>query len=183
MFTIQSLDEKMVRCCDAFKKEISKHRVGRANPALLMGLMVSSYGSDQPMSQIASVTAESATTLTVRPWDRKMIPAIEKAIHASDLGLNPLTAGDVVRVPFPPLNEERRADLVKLVKQAAEQSKVGLRSLRRDANTEVKDQEKAKSLAEDLSKKMLEKIQELTDKYIKQVDAIVSEKEIELMKI
>ncbi len=183
MFNIQSVEEKMVRCCDAFKKEISKHRVGRANPELLMSLMVSAYGSDQPMSQVASVTAENATTLAVRPWDKKMIPAIERAIHSSDLGLNPLSAGDVVRVPFPPLNQERRADLVKLVKQAAEHSKVGLRNLRREANTEVKDQEKAKTIAEDVSKKMLDKIQEITDKYIKKLDSTVSEKEIELMKI
>lgn len=183
MFNLNSVEDKMSKCCEALKKEISKHRAGRANPALLMSLPVTSYGSDQPMSQVASVTVEGPTTLVVRPWDKKLIPAIEKAIYSSDLGLNPLTAGDVVRVPFPPLNEERRKELVKLVKQSAEQAKVGLRNLRRDANTEVKDQEKAKILPEDQSKKFLEKIQEMTDKFIKQVDLIVEEKEAELMKV
>ena len=183
MFNLTSVDEKMILCCESFKKEIAKQRVGRANPALLSNLMVSSYGSDQILSQVASITAESATTLAVRPWDKKLIPAIEKAIHASELGLTPLTAGDVVRVPFPPLNEERRKELAKIVKQASEHSKVGLRNIRRDANTVIKEQEKSKILAEDQAKKMLDKVQEMTDKFIKQIDTLVEEKEAELMKI
>ncbi|MBM4222650.1 MAG: ribosome recycling factor [Gammaproteobacteria bacterium] len=183
MFDMNPVQEKMNRAIDAFKKEIAKQRAGRANPALISGLMVATYGTEQPLSQVASVTSESATVLAVKPWDKKLIPAIERAIHGSDLGLNPLTAGDIVRVPFPPLTEERRKEIVKLVKQTAEQAKVAIRNIRRDANQDVKDQEKAKILPEDQSKKFQEKIQKLTDDSIVQVDTLVSEKEAELMKV
>jgi len=183
MFDTKHVEEKMQKCLDSYKKEISKYRVGRANPALIGSLMVSVYGSDQPLAQVASITAESANTLAIKPWDKKMIPAIEKAIHTSDLGLNPLTAGDIVRVPFPPLTEERRKEIAKLAKQESEHSKVGLRNIRRDANAEIKDLEKAKTMPEDVAKKTLDTVQVLTDKYIKMIDTAYEEKEKEIMKI
>ncbi len=183
MFNLNSIDEKMILCCESFKKEIAKQRAGRPHPDLLSSLPVDSYGAKQALSQVASITTESSTMLVVRPWDKKLIPAIERAIHSSELGLNPLTSGDVVRVPFPPLTEERRKELSKMVKHAAEHSKIGLRSIRRDANTLVKEQEKSKILAEDQAKKMLEKIQETTDKFIKLIDTLTEAKEVELMRI
>jgi ribosome recycling factor len=183
MFDIKNVIEKMDRAIDAYKKEIAKQRVGRAQPALIASLMVHTYGTEQALSQISSITAESATVLAVKPWDKKLIPSIERAIHGSDLGLNPVTAGDTVRVPLPALTEERRKDIVKQVKTSAEQAKVGLRNLRRDANTEIKALEKDNKVSEDESKRFQDKVQEATDKFIKMIDTLTQEKENEIMKI
>jgi ribosome recycling factor len=181
MFDIKNCIEKMDKAIDAYKRDLSKLRAGRANPELITGLKIPAYGSDQPLAQLASVTVESATILAVKPWDKKLIPAIERAIHSSELGLNPVTAGDVVRVPFPSLTEERRKEIVKIVKTHAEQAKVGLRAIRKDANTELKIFEK--SISEDEFKRLQDKIQETTDKYTKMIDTITNEKETELMKL
>jgi ribosome recycling factor len=183
MFDIKNLNEKMDRAIESYKKELSKQRVGRAQPALISSLMVQTYGSEQPLSQISSITAESPTVLAVKPWDKKLIPAIEKAIHSSELGLNPVTAGDTVRVPLPSLTEERRKEIVKLIKGLAEQNKVGLRNLRRDANADIKNLEKANKISEDESKRFQDKVQEVTDKFTKLIDTLTQEKEVEVMKI
>jgi len=183
MFDAKNLTDKMDKTIEAYKKELSKQRVGRAQPALIANLPVQTYGSEQPLSQISSISAESSTVLAVKPWDKKLIPAIERAIHSSDLGLNPVTSGDTVRVPLPPLTEERRKDIVKHIKTVAEQSKVALRNLRRDGNTEIKNLEKDNKISEDESKRSQDKVQELTDKFIKTIDTITQEKEIEMMKI
>lgn len=183
MYDLKNLTEKMEKSIESYKKELSKQRVGRAQPALIASLMVHTYGSEQPLSQISSISAESSTVLAVKPWDKKLIPQIERAIHGSDLGLNPVTSGDVVRVPLPALTEERRKDIVKHIKTIAEQAKVAMRSLRRDANAEIKALEKDNKMSEDESKRSQDKVQEATDKYIKLIDTVTAEKEAEIMKI
>lgn len=179
----KSVTEKMDKTIEAYKKELAKQRVGRAQPSLIANIMVLTYGTEQPLSQVASITAESATILAVKPWDKKLIPAIEKAIYSSDLGLNPATSGDTVRVPLPPLNEERRKEIVKHIKGLAEQSKISIRNIRRDANNEIKADEKAHVFSEDESKRHQDKVQESTDKFIKLLDTLTTEKEDEIMKI
>lgn len=183
MFDFKDFEDKMKKAIDSYRKELLKQRVGRANPVVIAEISVTAYGMEQPLDRIASITAESATQLAVRPWDRKMIPEIERAIHAAGLGLNPLTSGDVVRVPFPPLSEERRREIVKTVRTASEQSKVGLRNLRRDANQDIKKLEKDHAITEDESVRDQKKVQELTDKYIKMIETVTDEKEKEIMTV
>ncbi len=179
----KKLQEDMLKAIESFKKEISKQRAGRAQPAMITSLMVNTYGSEQPLSQVATVTTEGPLSLLVKPWDRKLIPAIEKAIMTSDLGLNPATSGETIRVPFPALNEERRKEIVKTIKGMAETGRVVLRNLRRDSNNEVKQLEKDHKISEDEAKKAVDKIQEITDKNIKLIDTLFAEKEQEIMKI
>jgi ribosome recycling factor len=144
---------------------------------------VSYYGSDVPISQVASVAVEDARTLTVTPWDRNMVPVVEKAIIQSDLGINPNTAGTVIRVPMPPLTEERRRDLQKIARAEAEQARVAVRNIRRDANQQLKDLVKEKLISEDDERRGEEIVQKLTDQYVKEVDRILEEKEADLMSI
>jgi ribosome recycling factor len=145
--------------------------------------MVSYYGNEVPLTQTANVAVEDARTLTVTPWERSMVQAIEKAIMTSDLGLNPSTAGSVIRVPMPPLTEERRRDLIKVVRHEAENARVAIRNIRRDANNELKVALKEKQISEDQERRSQEQIQKLTDQYIKDVDGLLSEKEADLMAI
>jgi ribosome recycling factor len=183
MFNFKDFEEKMKKAIESYRKELLKQRVGRANPLVIAEVTVSAYGVEQPLDRVASITAESGTQLAVRPWDRKMIPEIERAIHAAGLGLNPLTAGDVVRIPFPPLSEERRKEIVKTVRTISEQSKVGLRNLRRDANQDIKKLEKDHVITEDDSVSDQKKVQDLTDKYIKIIETLTDEKEKEIMTV
>lgn len=185
MFDIKTgLTDKMEKTLAAFKNEVSsKCRVGGAQPSMIASLIVNLYGANQPLSQMASISNEGMSVLVVKPWDKKAVPAIEKAIHSSDLGVSPLTVGDIVRVAFPPLSEERRKEIVKLMKSFAEQSRVAMRNFRRDANTDVKQQEKDGVFSEDASKRLQDKIQESTDKYIKMIDTHIQEKEVEIMKV
>lgn len=145
--------------------------------------MVSYYGNEVPLTQTANVAVEDARTLTVTPWERSMVQAIEKAIMTSDLGLNPSTAGSVIRVPMPPLTEERRRDLIKVVRHEAENARVAIRNIRRDANNELKAALKEKQISEDQERRSQEQVQKLTDQYIKDVDGLLSEKEADLMAI
>jgi ribosome recycling factor len=145
--------------------------------------MVSYYGNEVPLTQTANVAVEDARTLTVTPWERSMVPAIEKAIMTSDLGLNPSTAGTVIRVPMPPLTEQRRRDLIKVVRQEAENARVAVRNIRRDANNELKAALKDKQISEDQERRSQEQIQRLTDQYIKEIDVLLSEKEADLLAI
>ena len=146
-------------------------------------MTVSYYGNDVPLSQTANVTVEDARTLAVTPWERTMVQAIEKAIMSSDLGLNPSTAGTVIRVPMPPLTEERRRDLIKVVRHEAENSRVAIRNIRRDANTDLKNLVKDKQLSEDEERKGQELVQKLTDQYVKEVDGLLEQKEKDLLAI
>jgi ribosome recycling factor len=175
--------ERMGKSIDSLKHELAKIRTGRAHPSLLDHIVVSYYGNDVPLSQTANVTIEDARTLAVTPWERNMIQAIEKAIMSSDLGLNPNTTGTVIRVPMPALTEERRRDLIKVVRHEAENAKVAIRNIRRDANTELKNALKDKLVSEDEERRSQEQVQKLTDQYVKEVDSVLEKKEIDLMAI
>ncbi|MDP8078703.1 ribosome recycling factor [Phocoenobacter skyensis] len=174
-------EQRMVKSIDAFKDHISKVRTGRAQPALLDGIQVSYYGALTPLRQLANVVAEDARTLAVTVFDKSLIGDVEKAIMTSDLGLNPMTAGTTIRVPLPPLTEERRRDLIKIVRGEAEQGKVAVRNVRRDANDKIKALLKDKEISEDEERKAQDEIQKLTDQFVKQVDEVLAAKEKELL--
>jgi ribosome recycling factor len=175
--------ERMGKSIESLKQSLSKVRTGRAHPSLLDHLTVDYYGSEVPISQVANIAVEDARTLTVTPWEKQMVQVIEKAIMKSDLGLNPATAGTVMRIPMPPLTEESRRNLVKIVRQDGEGTKVAIRNIRRDANHDLKELLKEKEISEDDDRKAQEEIQQITNQYVAQVDAVVGEKEAELMEI
>ncbi|ARU95094.1 MULTISPECIES: ribosome recycling factor [Tatumella] len=172
---------RMEKCVEAFKNTISKVRTGRASPSLLDGIVVEYYGAPTPLRQLASVTVEDSRTLKINVFDRSLSPAIEKAIMASDLGLNPSSAGSDIRVPLPALTEERRKDLIKVVRGEAEQGRVSVRNVRRDSNDKIKALLKDKEISEDDERRAQDEIQKMTDVSIKKVDAALAEKEAELM--
>ena len=171
---------RMDKCVEAFKTQISKIRTGRASPSLLDGIVVEYYGTPT-LRQLASVTVEDSRTLKINVFDRSMSPAVEKAIMASDLGLNPNSAGSDIRVPLPPLTEERRKDLTKIVRGEAEQARVAVRNVRRDANDKVKALLKDKEISEDDDRRSQDDVQKLTDAAIKKIEAALADKEAELM--
>ncbi|WP_024965673.1 ribosome recycling factor [Pantoea sp. FN060301] len=174
-------ETRMEKCVEAFKNHISKIRTGRASPSILDGIMVEYYGSATPLRQLASVTVEDSRTLKINVFDRSISAAVEKAIMSSDLGLNPSSAGSDIRVPLPALTEERRKDLIKVVRGEAEQGRVSVRNVRRDANDKVKALLKDKEISEDEERRSQEDIQKMTDVFIKKVDVALAEKEAELM--
>lgn len=176
-------ETKMKKSIESLEHVFARLRTGRANPSILEGVMVSYYGTDTPLTQIASIVVEDARTLSISPWEKNLIPQIEKAILKSDLGLNPTTAGSVIRLPMPPLTEETRRGLVKTAKGEAENARVSVRNLRRDANAEVKALLKDKQISEDEEKKALDEIQKLTDKYVAEVDKTLANKEKDLMSV
>ncbi|TCP94963.1 ribosome recycling factor [Cricetibacter osteomyelitidis] len=173
--------DRMEKSLEAFKHQIAKIRTGRAHPSLLDSIQVEYYGSATPLRQVANVVAEDARTLAVTVFDRSLIQAVEKAILTSDLGLNPASAGTTIRVPLPPLTEERRRDLTKLVRGEAEGAKVAVRNVRRDANDQIKALLKDKEISEDEERKAQDEIQKLTDIFVKKVDEVLADKEKELM--
>ncbi|NIH11332.1 MAG: ribosome recycling factor [Serratia symbiotica] len=174
-------DIRMEKSVEAFKNQISKVRTGRASPSILDGIMVEYYGAVTPLRQLASVTVEDSRTLAINLFDRSLGSAVEKAIMSSDLGLNPNSAGSVIRVPLPPLTEERRRDLIKVVRAEAEQGRVAVRNVRRDANDKVKALLKDKEISEDADRRSQDEIQKMTDDYIKLLDAALADKEKELL--
>ncbi len=180
---IADAEVRMGKSIDALKTEFTKIRTGRAHPSLLDQIHVDYYGSDTPINQVANVNVEDSRTLVVTPWEKDMVAKVEKAIMGSDLGLNPATAGTVIRIPMPPLTEERRRDLVKVVKQEAEQARVAVRNIRRDANSDFKDLLKEKEISEDEERKAEERIQKLTDTYVGKIDHVLADKEEELMEV
>ncbi|AYM87146.1 MULTISPECIES: ribosome recycling factor [Pseudoalteromonas] len=175
--------ERMQKSVAALGSQLSKIRTGRAHPAILDGIMVSYYGADTPLNQVANVTIEDSRTLAIGVFDKSLAQAVEKAIMASDLGLNPMSAGTVIRVPLPPLTEERRKDLIKIVRGEVESGRVAVRNIRRDANGDVKSLLKDKEISEDEARQAEDTIQKLTDKFIKEMDAQLTAKEAELMEI
>jgi ribosome recycling factor len=179
----QEAATRMAKSIEALKGEFKKIRTGRAHPSLLDQIVVSYYGSDTPLSQVANVAVDDSRTLKVTPYEKSMVQAIEKAIMSSDLGLNPATTGTVIRIPLPPLTEERRRDLVKIVRHEAENSRISIRNIRRDANSEIKEALKEKLLSEDEAHTGEEKIQKLTDKFIKEIEKLLEEKEADLLSI
>lgn len=179
----EDAEQRMEKTISALKSNFSKIRTGRAHPSLLDSIQVSYYGTDTPLRQVANVIAEDARTLALTIFDKSAIQAVEKAIISSDLGLNPVVAGTAMRIPMPPLTEERRKDLIKVVRNEAEQGRVGVRNIRRDANNDLKELLKEKEISEDESRKGEDVIQKLTDRIIKQVDELLAVKEKELMEI
>jgi len=181
--TKKSAEQKMQKSIEAFKADLAKVRTGRAHTGLLDHVQVDYYGSMVPISQVANVGLGDARTITVQPWEKKMVGAVEKAIRDSDLGLNPATMGEVIRVPMPPLTEERRKELTKVVKGEAESAKVAVRNLRRDANEQFKKLVKDKAISEDDERRGQDDVQKLTDKYVAEIDKLVAEKEKEIMTV
>lgn len=174
---------RMQKSVDALKGELLKIRTGRAHPSLLDHLTVDYYGAETPLKQVANVTVEDSRTLAVTPWEKDMVKVVEKAIMKADLGLNPATAGTIIRIPMPPLTEERRRDMVKIVKSEAEGGRVAIRNIRRDANSDFKELLKEKEISEDESHQAEDGIQKLTDKYIAKIDDALATKEKELMEV
>jgi ribosome recycling factor len=178
---LKEAQARMEKSIEAFQNHISKIRTGRASPSLLDGIMVEYYGSPTPLRQLANVVAEDSRTLAITVFDKSLTPSIEKAILTSDLGLNPASAGTVIRVPLPPLTEERRRDLTKIVRGEAEQGRVSIRNIRRDANDQIKALLKDKEISEDDERKSQDLIQKATDAAIKKLDSVLADKEKELM--
>ncbi|WP_127477324.1 ribosome recycling factor [Sulfurivermis fontis] len=176
-------ETRMKKSVDALKGELTKLRTGRAHPSLLEHITVEYYGSMVPLSQVGNIGVEDARTLTITLWERNMIQAVEKAILTSDLGLNPSSAGTVIRIPMPPLTEERRRELIKVVRHEGEGAKVAIRNIRRDANNDLKELLKAKEISEDDERRGQDEIQKLTDRYIVEVDKVLETKEKDLMEI
>lgn len=180
---LKDAEIRMKKSVEAIREDMAKIRTGRASTALLDHLKVDYYGNPTPMNQVATVSVSDARTLAVTPWDKSIIPLVEKSILESDLGLNPVTAGEVIRIPLPPLTEERRVEMTKLVRGEGESGKVAIRNIRRDANHHLKELLKNKEVAEDEEKKALEEIQRLTDQYVEQIDSVVADKEAEIMEV
>jgi ribosome recycling factor len=176
-------DSRMAKTVETLKTDLGKMRTGRASPTLLENIRVDYYGNKSPLSQVANVGVGDARTITVQPWDKGLIAAIEKAIRESDLGLNPVTAGGMIRVPLPPLTEERRKELTKHVRAEGENAKVAIRNIRRDANQHVKELLKKKLITEDEDKRAETEVQKATDKYIVEVDKVVAAKEKDIMQV
>ena len=179
----QDAQERMEKSVEALKNNLSKVRTGRAHPSLLSGISVEYYGAPTPLNQVANVVAEDARTLAITVFDKELTPKVEKAIMMSDLGLNPMSAGTIIRVPLPPLTEERRKDLVKIVRGEAEGGRVAIRNIRRDANGELKALLKDKEISEDEDRKGQDEIQKITDAADKQVDEVLAAKEKESMEV
>lgn len=176
-------EKRMKKTVESLQNEMTKIRTGRANASLLDHVQVDYYGTLTPINQVANITSSDSRTLLVTPWEKQMVAAIEKAILTSDLGLNPATAGHAIRVPMPALTEERRKEMTRIVRGEAEQARVSIRNIRRDANNHFKELVKAKTMVEDDERRSNEYIQKLTDKYIAEIDAVLAEKEKDLMEI
>ena len=179
----QTTQGKMDQSIAAFKNNLTKIRTGRANPALLDTIHVEYYGNNVPLSQVANVSLLDARTISVQPWEKGMGAKIEKAIRESDLGLNPASMGDLIRVPMPPMSEERRKEMTKLVRTEGESAKIAIRNLRRDANEAVKKLVKDKEATEDDQKRTEAEVQKVTDKHITEIDALVAGKEKDIMEV
>ncbi len=177
------IESKMHKCVDAARGEFASIRTGRAVPALLDRLVVDAYGQSVPIKQVAGVSAPDSRTLLISAWDKGVVPAIRKAVEKSDLGLTPNVDGTVIRLAIPPLNEERRRDLAKLVKKKAEDGRIAVRNVRHRAHDELKAQLKSHQITEDDNKRMQESLQRLTDKYVKEIDELVEAKEKEIMEV
>ncbi len=174
---------RMQKCVQVFQADLKKMRTGRAHPSLVEHLKVDYYGSDVPLQQVANITVEDARTLAISPWEKSMVGPIEKAIHKSDLGLTPMTAGTVIRVPLPPLTEERRRDITKVVRQDAENARVSIRNVRRDVLADVKELLKEKEISQDDERKTQEEVQKLTDRHIADLDQQLAAKEKEILQV
>jgi ribosome recycling factor len=174
---------RMAKCVQTFQADLKKIRTGRAHPSLIEHVKVDYYGSEAPLMQIATINVEDARTLTVSPYEKTMVGAIEKAIYKSELGLTPMTAGAVIRVPLPPLTEERRRDITKVVRHDAENARVAVRNVRRDVMTDIKEALKDKLISQDEEKRAEVEIQKLTDRHVAEIDQVLAVKEKELLQV
>jgi ribosome recycling factor len=179
----KEIEERMHKCVEATRNEFATIRTGRASPALLDRLAVEAYGQPVPLKQVAGVSTPDSRTLLITAWDKSVVPAIRKAVEKSDLGLTPNVDGSAIRLSIPPLNEERRKELAKLVKKKAEDGRVAVRNVRHKAHDELKSQLKSHDITEDDNKRMQETLQRLTDKYVKEIDGLVGAKEKEIMEV
>jgi len=175
--------ERMAKCVQNFQSDLKKLRTGRAHPSLIEHLRVDYYGSEVPLQQVASISVEDGRTLVDSPWEKTVVQAIEKAIHKSDLGLNPMTAGTIIRIPMPPLTEERRRDITKLLRHDAENARVAVRNVRRDVMNDIKELLKEKLVSQDDERRAEVEVQKLTDKYVADVDQLLAAKEKEVMQV
>ena len=180
---IKDADQRMNKTMETLRHDLAKVRTGRAHPSLLEHIHVNYYGSEVPLNQAANINVQDARTLSITVWDKSMIQEVEKAILNSDLGLNPVTAGEVLRVPLPPLTEDRRKELTKVVRAEAEKARVAIRNIRRDANTHLKAAVKDKTITEDGERRAEEKVQKITDAHVATIDKMLEEKEAELMEV
>jgi ribosome recycling factor len=179
----KSTEQKMQKSIESFKNELAKVRTGRAHVGLLDHIQVDYYGSGMPINQVANITLIDARTIGVQPWEKKMVPVVEKAIRDSDLGLNPATQGDMIRVPMPALTEQRRKDLVKILKSESEDARVSVRSLRREANEALKKLLKDKAVSEDEERRAQDEVQKLTDRFVAEIEKLLTVKEAEIMAV
>ncbi len=179
----QDAAERMAKSVSSLVDAFKKVRTGRANPAILDGVKINYYGSDTPLSQLANILVEDGRTLAINPWEKNMVPEIEKAIMKSDLGLNPSTSGDTIRLPMPALTEETRKSFIKQARGEAEKGRVSVRNIRRDANSNIKELLKEKMISEDEERGAQEQIQKLTDKFIAEMDSLLADKEKDLMQV
>ena len=175
--------ERMAKCVAAFQADLKKLRTGRAHPSLIEHLKVDYYGSEVPLQQVASIAVEDGRTLVISPWEKSVVQAVEKAIFKSDLGLTPMTAGTVIRVPMPPLTEERRREITKLLKAEAENARVAVRNVRRDVMNDVKEMLREKLVSQDDERRAETEIQKLTDKHVADIEQLLAAKEKEVMQV
>jgi ribosome recycling factor len=180
---IKDANQRMNKTMETLRHDLAKIRTGRAHPSLLEHVHVTYYGSEVPLNQVANINVQDARTLSLQVWDKSMIQEVEKAILNSDLGLNPVTAGEVLRVPLPPLTEDRRKELIKVVRSEAEKARVAIRNIRRDANNHLKSSVKDKEITEDEERRAEEKVQKITDSHVADIDKMLEEKEAELMEV
>ncbi|HEY8509717.1 MAG TPA: ribosome recycling factor [Steroidobacteraceae bacterium] len=181
--TMKDAAARMAKCVSQFQAELKKLRTGRAHPSLVEHLKVDYYGSEVPLQQVASISVEEGRTLVISPWEKSVVQAIEKAIFKSDLGLTPMTAGTVIRIPMPPLTEERRRDIVKVLRHDAEGARVAVRNVRRDVMADIKELLKEKLISQDDERRGEAEVQKLTDKYVAEIDQILAAKEKEIMQV
>ncbi|RBP50946.1 ribosome recycling factor [Arenicella xantha] len=180
---LKDAEERMKKSIDSMRSEMAKIRTGRASSALIDHLTVDYYGNPTPINQVANVSVQDARTLAVQPWEKNMVPVVERAIMEANLGFNPVTAGDLIRIPMPALTEERRKEMVKVAAGEGENGKIAIRNIRRDANSDFKALLKDKEISEDDEKRAEDRVQQLTDKFVASVDEIVKEKEVEILKV
>ena len=180
---IEDAKERMQKSLVALRTAFSRIRTGRANPAILDGVEVDYYGTPTPLKQVATITVEEARSLLISPWEKRLVPDIEKAILRSDLGLTPASTGDVVRLPLPPLTEENRRDLIRLARQEAENARIAIRNIRRDVNADVRELVREKEATEDDGRRSMDDIQKVTDAHIRRVDGALADKEADLLEI
>lgn len=183
MLSVNEAKTQMEKAVDAMRREFTAVRTGKATPALLDTVRVDAYGSKMPLSQVATVSAPEARMLVVQPWDKGLMKAIEKAIQESELGLNPANDGNIIRVPVPALNEERRRDMVKLLHKLAEEGRVAIRHARQEANKDIKKKQAAHEISEDDAHRQTDQVQKLTDEYIAKIDQLLKSKEHEVMEV